>query len=54
MNMVKKEIIKRAFIAGAGVALKYKEKKPNASESEVMSYVTKEMEKAIREIEKSD
>ncbi|GIU68675.1 MAG: hypothetical protein KatS3mg093_432 [Candidatus Parcubacteria bacterium] len=52
--MAKKDFVKRAFIAGAGMALKYKEKKPNASESEVMSHVTKEMEKVIREIEKSN
>ncbi len=49
--MVKSEVIKRAFIAGAGAALAYKEKNPNASESEVMSNVTKKMKKVIEEIE---
>ena len=48
--MVKNELIKRVFIAGASSALKYKEKNPNASESEVMSHVTKEMRKLIEEI----
>ncbi|MCX6749757.1 MAG: hypothetical protein NTW17_03390 [Candidatus Pacearchaeota archaeon] len=49
--MVEKEIIKRALIAGAASALNYKEKNPHASESEVMSHVTKEMRKIIEEIE---
>jgi hypothetical protein len=49
--MVKEDIIKRVFIAGAAAALNYKERNPNASESEVMSHVTKEMKKLIREIE---
>ncbi|MDP3991951.1 MAG: hypothetical protein Q8P79_00380 [Nanoarchaeota archaeon] len=50
--MVKDVMIKRIFIAGAASALKYKERHPNATESETMSHVTKEMEKNIREIVK--
>jgi len=49
--MKKDEMLKRAFIAGAGTALKYKEKNPSAGESEVMSHITEEMEKLIEEIE---
>jgi hypothetical protein len=48
--MVKNELMKRVFIAGASSALKYKEKNPNATESEIMSNVTKEMKKLIAEI----
>jgi len=50
--MEKDETLKRIFIAGASAAISYKEKNPKASESEVMSNATKEMEKMIREIEK--
>ena len=48
--MKKDEMLKRAFIAGAGAALKYTERNPNASESEIMSHITKEMKKVIEEI----
>jgi len=50
--MVKDSAIKRVFIAGAAAALNYKERHPNAGESEVMSYVTQEMGKLIKGIEK--
>ena len=50
--MAKDGVIKRIFIAGAAAALNYKERHPNAGESEVMSQVTKQMEKLIRGIEK--
>jgi len=50
--MAKDGVIKRVFIAGAAAALNYKEKNPNASESEVMSYVTREMGNFIKDIEK--
>ena len=50
--MIKKEMLKRIFIAGASAAINYKERNPKASESETMSHVTKEMEKVITEIEK--
>ena len=51
--MKKEEMLKRVFIAGAGAALKYKEKNQSAGESEIMSHVTKEMEKLIKEIEEN-
>lgn len=47
-------MIKRVLIAGAGAALNYKERHPKASESEVMSHVTKESKRLIREIEENE
>ena len=49
--MVEKEILKRAIIAGAAHAMDYKEKNPRASESEIMSHVTREMRKIIKNVE---
>ena len=43
-------VTKRIFIAGAAAALNYKEKNPNATESEIMSHVTREMKGMIRDI----
>ena len=51
--MVKDGMIKRVFIAGAAAALSYKERNPNATESEVMSYVAKAMKNLIKDIEKN-
>ena len=48
---MEKEKMKMAVISGAASALEYKEKHPNASESEVMGYVTKKMPKIIRDVE---
>ena len=48
--MKKEDMLKRAFIAGAGTALKYKEKNQSAGESEIMSHITKEMGRLIKEI----
>ena len=50
--MAKDGVIKRVFIAGAAAALNYKERHPNAGESEVMSHVTKEMKDLIKDIER--
>jgi hypothetical protein len=50
--MASKGMMKRIFIAGASSAINYKERNPKATESEVMSHVTQEMEKRIEEIEK--
>ncbi|MEK6840834.1 MAG: hypothetical protein AABX79_02680 [Nanoarchaeota archaeon] len=50
--MAKDGVIKRVFIAGAAAALNYKEKHPHAGESEIMSNVTRQMEKLIKDIEK--
>ena len=49
--MTKEDKVKRIFIAGAAAALNYKEKHPNATESEVMSHVTRQMKKSISDIE---
>ena len=43
-------VTKRIFIAGAAAALNYKERNPHATESEVMSHVTKQMREMIKEI----
>lgn len=51
MAKVKGEKVERIFIAGAAAAMDYKERHPQASESEVMSHVTKEAKKAIKKIE---
>ena len=48
--MVKKETMKMAVVAGAAVAMKYKEKHPNASESEIMNHVTQNMSRIIEDI----
>jgi len=49
--MDKKEKIKMAVVAGAANAIRYKEEHPNASESEIMGYVTKKMPRIIRDLE---
>jgi len=46
-----KEMMKRAFIAGASCAIDYKEKNLRASESEIMSHTAKEMRRILKEIE---
>ena len=43
-------VTKRIFIAGAAAALNYKDKNPHATESEIMSHVTREMKEMIKEI----
>ena len=49
-----KQKLKMAVIAGAGNAIAYKERNPNAPESEVMQFVTSNMSKILREIEEED
>jgi len=49
--MAEKEKLKMAVVAGAAAALDYKENHPNASESEVMHYITKKMVKILRDLE---
>ena len=46
-----KEMMKRAFIAGASCAIDYKERNPRSSESEIMSHTTEEMRRLLKEIE---
>ncbi len=45
-----KDAIKRAVIAGASYALKYKEQNEKATDSETIIYVTKSMKKIIDDI----
>ena len=49
--MAKKDKVQMAVIAGAAQAIKYKEENPKASESEIMSYVTKRMKRIINDLE---
>ena len=49
-----KDAVKRAVIAGASYALKYKEENERATESEVIIYVTKNIRKIIDDIEEND
>ncbi len=49
--MVKKEMLKMAIVAGAGSALKYKDQHPKADESEVMSYITKNINEIISKLD---
>ena len=49
--MAEKDKVKMAVVAGAAVAIKYKEENPRASESEIMSHITKRMERIIRKLE---
>ncbi|MEM3091995.1 MAG: hypothetical protein QXD05_02620 [Candidatus Pacearchaeota archaeon] len=51
--MTNQQLMKRAIIAGASIALNYKEKNPTASESEIITYVTKESKRLIKEIEEN-
>jgi len=39
--MVEKNLLKRAAIAGASEALKYKEKNPRASDEEIIKHIAK-------------
>ena len=40
-----------AVIAGAAYAIRYKEQNPNATESEVLKHVTKEVKNILEHIE---
>lgn len=52
--MIKNDVMKRAVVAGASYAMKYKERKPSASESEVISYVTDNLDKIVDDIKEND
>ena len=52
MSNADKEMIKRAVISGASRAMKYKDKNPRASESEIMQKIVDELREIIREIDK--
>ncbi|MBS3085409.1 hypothetical protein J4225_01860 [Candidatus Pacearchaeota archaeon] len=47
-----KNRMKMGIISGASHATKYKEKNPKATEEEVIRYVTREVEKILKEIDK--
>jgi hypothetical protein len=52
MANTNEENIKRAVISGAAHALKYKEKNPNETDSEVLRHVMEELRNIIREIDR--
>jgi len=54
MNTEEKKRMKMAIIAGASNALKYKEKKPNATESEVINDIMHNINEILLKIEDSD
>lgn len=47
------EIIKRAVISGAAHALKYKEKNPAESDSEILRELMRNLREIIKEIDKA-
>ena len=49
--MAKQKELKMAIIAGASHAMRYKEEHPNASESEVIQAVNREMHEILRKID---
>lgn len=51
--MTEKDKVKMAVIAGASYAFRYQERNPNATESEVMDHVSKNMGKIINDIEEN-
>lgn len=50
MANINEEMIKRAVISGAAHALKYKEKNPSETDSEVLREVIKDLRNIISEI----
>lgn len=46
------EMIKRAVISGAAHALKYKEKSPAESDSDILRQVMRDLREIIREIDR--
>lgn len=49
---ISEEMIKQAVISGAAHALKYKEKNPSESDSEILREVVKELRSIINEIDR--
>ena len=49
--MTNNKKMKIAIITGASEALKYKERNPHASESEVISHITKNMSNILENID---
>lgn len=50
MKKDEKESLKVAVIAGAASAMEYKQKKPSASESEVIKHVTKHIKEILEKV----
>ena len=46
--------MRMAIIAGADAALKFKQKKPNSSDAEVMKHVTEQADDIVRNIDVED
>ena len=51
---IDKEMIKRIVIAGVSCALDYKEKYPKSSQSDVMTFVSRELNHIIRNVEEDE
>lgn len=49
-----KQKLVMAVIAGASNALSYKERKPSATESEIMNHITRNIKEIISKIEEED
>ncbi len=49
-----KQKLVMAVIAGASNALSYKERKPSATESEIMNHITKNITEILEKIEDED
>jgi len=49
--MVKKETVKIALISGAAHALKYKKQNPQASDEEIIQYVSRESERILENLD---
>ncbi len=52
MPKVDEEMMKRAVISGAARALKYKEKNPSESDSEILRQVMRDLREIIKEIDR--
>jgi hypothetical protein len=53
MSNENEEMLKRAVISGAAHALKYKEKNPGESDSEILRELMKDLRSIIREIDRA-
>ena len=51
--MTEKDKVKRAIIAGASYAIKFQERHQNATESEVMDHVSKNIGRIVNDIEEN-
>ncbi|MEK6848080.1 MAG: hypothetical protein AABX65_00420 [Nanoarchaeota archaeon] len=49
--MAEEKSLKMAVLAGATLAIKYKEKKPSASETEIIRSINNELDKIVEKID---